>query len=157
MPRRVEVTVEDARLKLEATSISKLIDFLDSEADWTLPKGELSIAFITPERCCELHETFFSDDSITDVMTFPGDPDDNHAGDLAICPAFAVEQAPEYATTFAEELTLYLLHGWLHLVGFDDQSPEDMEQMRKAEKTLQEKVSQANFLLSVVWTEAETN
>jgi|TARA_B110000438_G_C15816246_1_gene652086 probable rRNA maturation factor len=152
MLRQIEVLVEDDALAIDVESVEKLLHFLDAEVtQWTLPSGDLSVAFVTKERCSELHATFFNDPSITDVMTFPGDVEDKYAGDLAICPAHAASQAPDYGTTFPEELTLYLLHGWLHLAGLDDRSENDRSAMREAEKTLQAITGNSGYRLSVVY------
>lgn len=153
MLRQIEVLVEDDALTIEIESVEKLLHFLDSEVtQWTIPPGDLSVAFVTKDRCGELHKSFFNDPSITDVMTFPGEEEDSYAGDLAICPAHAKAQAPEYGSTFSEELTLYLLHGWLHLAGLDDRTDESRLEMRQAEKKLQAIIGVSEYRLNVTYT-----
>jgi probable rRNA maturation factor len=46
----------------------------------------------------------------------------------------AARYAAEHGRDFAEELTLYLVHGWLHLAGYDDLQPVKKRRMRAAEK-----------------------
>lgn len=154
MPRQIEVVNEDERLAIDTTAVQELLHFLDSHiSDWCLPPGDLTVAFVSPRRCRELHETFFSDPGITDVMTFPGDPEDDYAGDLAICPSHASTQAPEFGSSFSEELTLYILHGWLHLAGLDDRSEKDRSRMRQAEKTLQAITGKAGYRLKAAYND----
>ena len=148
MPRLVETDVGDSRLVIDRDSVSALIHFLDTaDIPWTIPEGDLAIAFVDEATCKNLHTTFFQDDSVTDVMTFPGMAEDDHAGDLAICPAYASAHAAEYGQSFAEELTLYLIHGWLHLAGLDDRTEVAIAEMRSAEKTVMERLHLNNRIL----------
>lgn len=152
MPRLVEPVIEDPRLCLAPASVEALVHFLDEAAtEWSIPTGPLALAFVDEATCRTLHESFFRDPSLTDVMTFPGDPSDGHAGDLAICPASAATAATEYGQTFAAELTLYLIHGWLHLAGLDDRTIATAAAMRVAERTLMERVEAAGLVLAARW------
>ncbi|MCC5839023.1 MAG: rRNA maturation RNase YbeY [Opitutales bacterium] len=101
-----------------------------------IPPGTLAIAFVSPEESARLHGEFFDDPTPTDIMTFPGDEDEDHAGDLAICPTVALESARQHETPFSEEIALYLIHGCLHLAGRDDRTPADTARMRADETTL---------------------
>ncbi len=69
-------------------------------------------------------------------MTFPGDPEDEHAGDILICPEYAADAAVEYNQAFADEVTLYIVHGWLHLAGLCDKTDSEQQRMRYAEETI---------------------
>ena len=152
MSRPVEASVEDPRLELGEGSVERLFHFLDTlDIPWSVAPGTLAVAFVGESRCAELHEAFFGDESVTDVMTFPGDPEDGHAGDLAICPAHAARQAPAYQQTFAEELTLYLVHGWLHLAGLDDREEEAIRAMRAAEDDLMRRIRAAGCTVAATW------
>lgn len=154
MPRLVEATNEDPRLDLDLAEAERLFQVLDTiELPWKIPPGDLGVAFVAEASCRQLHADFFDDDSVTDVMTFPGDPEDEHAGDLAVCPAHAARQAPVFGEDFATELTLYLVHGWLHLAGLDDRSPETVAAMRAAEVQVIEKLREAGSLLKARWRE----
>lgn len=157
MPRVVEVESTDSRLTFDASAIAKLFHFLDTDAvleSFHLPLGDLAVRFVDLAECRQLHEAFFGDPDPTDVMTFPGEAEDEHAGDLAVCPAYAAEAAPEHGTSFAEELTLYLVHGWLHLVGHDDRSPETVAAMRAAEQTVMKRLREAGKNPEFIWREA---
>lgn len=136
MTRSVEILNEVPGFRIDANTVEKLIQTLDEFEAFTIPPGHLDIVYVTAERCGELHRDHFDDPSITDVMTFPGDPDDDHAGDIAICPQYAAEACLDHGTSFPEEVTLYLLHAWLHLAGFDDQSDTARSEMRDAEERL---------------------
>lgn len=58
------------------------------------------------------------------------------SGDIMISTDAAVKNHKEFKTTVSEELTLYIVHGILHLLGYDDHSKKDILKMRKKEKEL---------------------
>lgn len=75
-----------------------------------------------------------NDPTPTDVITFPGDPAMDFAGEICVSIEHAYAFAKRKNLDFARELTLYLVHGYLHLAGFDDIKPEWKRKMRRAEK-----------------------
>ncbi|MBX3735905.1 MAG: rRNA maturation RNase YbeY [Candidatus Didemnitutus sp.] len=116
------------------------------------PPGELSLVFLTDAALAQLHAAFMDDPSTTDVITFEGDAAAGLAGEICVSADTAAryvsalegaataaprprKQSPFPAdqTTFATELTLYLVHGWLHLAGYDDLQPAKKRRMRAAE------------------------
>lgn len=152
MSRLVEVGCEEARLDFDESAVGALFAFLDAEVDrWQIPDGDLSIQFVDEAICRRLHNDFFGDPEVTDVMTFPGDPGDAHAGDLAICPAHAVDSAIAHGLSFSEEVTLYLVHGWLHLAGLDDRSEATVPAMREAEAVLMNRLRENKSIPNFRW------
>lgn len=57
-------------------------------------------------------------------------------GEIIIGAATAFRQAKLYKTSFYEEVVLYIIHGILHLLGYDDHTPADIRVMRKKEQEL---------------------
>ncbi len=96
--------------------------------------GELSVAFLSDDKIAQVHQDFLSDETPTDVITFEGDQDMNFAGEICVSIDHAIKASKAHGTTFSEELTLYLVHGCLHLTGFDDLKEDDRKKMRVAEK-----------------------
>jgi len=115
-------------------AVKKLFKFLDNTASYQIPDGELSLAFLEQEAHCQLHENFLNDPSPTDVITFPGDPDECLAGEICVSIDTARNYAETHRVNFSNELTLYLVHGWLHLAGFDDLDEKDRQAMKKEEQ-----------------------
>lgn len=99
-----------------------------------LPPGELSIAFLTDAALAELHGSFLHDPSLTDVITFEADPLAGTAGEICVSVDTARRYAAQTGQSFADELTLYLVHGLLHLAGYDDLAPARKRRMRLAER-----------------------
>jgi len=150
--RPVEVMADEPLLVLDDRAVARVIAVLDAtQTPLAVPSGELVIRWVTREESGRLHAVFFDDPEPTDIMTFPGEPEDNHAGDLAICPAIAAASAQTHGTTFAEELTLYVVHGWLHLAGEDDQTPEATTAMRAAEARAMQALQAQDAILPAQW------
>ncbi|MDR1590892.1 MAG: rRNA maturation RNase YbeY [Puniceicoccales bacterium] len=114
-------------------SIHDLFLKLDQNGRFCLMEGDLSVAFVSKKKIRALHGVFLGDDSATDVITFPGDPELNFAGEIVVCLSYALEQSKIYGTTFEEEVKLYLVHGFLHLCGLGDKTIEEAREMRLGE------------------------
>ncbi len=93
-----------------------------------------------------MHKEFMNDPTPTDVITFQGEPEVDLAGEICVCPEIAQEYAAANDLDFSKELTLYLIHGYLHLAGFDDIEDRDRNEMRKAEEIAMELVEKNQAL-----------
>ncbi len=149
--KRVSVNSLCPELTFSSKEIERMFASLDKFVGFDPPLGELSIAFVSRSEISRIHYEFMQNNSPTDVITFSGDLEDGTAGEICVCPEIAYQYAKQNGKNFAEELTLYLAHGYLHLCGFDDIQDEDQIEMRKAEeiamKTLVEKRAMPNFSL----------
>jgi probable rRNA maturation factor len=101
----------------------------------------LTILLVGDEESAQLHAQHFNDPTTTDVMTFPDgsvNPATNmvHLGDLAVCVDVARRLAAMRDRPIGEELTLYCLHGLLHLLDFDDSTPKQLARMWAAQVRL---------------------
>ncbi len=135
VPRELSVSSRHPRLKMDATQLAAVIAVLDAAANrfrGGCPAGELSVAFLTDRALATLHGDFLDDPTETDVITFEGDPSNGVAGEICVSADAAVRQAGR-GKAFAAELTLYVVHGWLHLAGYDDLKPLLKREMRRAE------------------------
>jgi probable rRNA maturation factor len=112
------------------------MDVLEAQPGPRPPDGEISIAFLTDDALARIHAEFLGDASPTDVITFPADPTSGLAGEICVSVDQAAMQAARRGIAFARELTLYLVHGWLHLCGYDDHSETDRRTMRRMERRL---------------------
>lgn len=104
---------------------------------------EFSIAFISDRRMKQLNELFRGKDSTTDVLSFPHepdefDPDKNNLGDIVISVEQAQKQAQESGLTLENEIKQLILHGLLHLCGYDHET--DDGEMNARELELREKL-----------------
>lgn len=136
MSREVDIINQVPGFQCQEIDIENLVYIMDQYGEFFVPDGSLCVVFVEPAVCSQIHQQHFNDASVTDVMTFPGDPEDEHAGDIIVCPEFARDAAEEYQQPFANEIILYIIHGWLHLAGLRDKTEEEQQQMRSAEETL---------------------
>lgn len=107
--------------------------------------AEASLTLVDPDRIAELKaEHLDGDGSPTDVLSFPidgpdrplGDAADWMVGDVVLCPQVAAAQAPEHAGTVEDELALLVVHGALHLVGWDHATDAERHRMWDREREL---------------------
>ena len=82
------------------------------------------VTIISDRRIAQLHVQFSGRSGATDVLTF-------HHGEIAVSAETARRQAREFQSTTERELQLYILHGLLHLCGYDDHSTSQRTVMQK--------------------------
>ena len=112
---------------------------------------EVSVSFVTDEAIAELNEKYRGKTGPTDVLSFECDGVDDdlsamtlaedpifELGDVVIAPDVASRQTREFGTTFEEEISLLLVHGLLHLCGYDHVEDDEAEVMEKREAEILE-------------------
>ena len=135
---------EDA---LSGLPLARLAQFV-LEREGKPVNTEVSISFVDNEKIAELNERFRGIEGPTDVLSFECDniADDMTAadgpncplyelGDIIIAPDVAAAQADEYGNSFEQEISLLLVHGLLHLCGYDhidDEEAREMEALQDA-------------------------
>ena len=79
------------------------------------------------------HQQYLQHDYFTDIITCDYCEGDRLSGDLFISVDSVRENAVEYGTDFKDELNRVIVHGILHLIGYDDHCDEDITEMRSKE------------------------
>ena len=130
----LEISNQCEGLAPPEAAVSACLGAIQESGLFPISEGELSIVFVDDSTIAQVHADFMGDPTPTDVITFPAEPNMESAGEIIISVDHAKSRSAELGETFSRELTLYLFHGWLHLSGFDDRSPEDRLKMREAEK-----------------------
>ncbi|MEZ6188908.1 MAG: rRNA maturation RNase YbeY [Planctomycetota bacterium] len=99
--------------------------------------SQLSLAVVDDPHMSELHERFSGVPGPTDVLSFP--LADEHVpllGEVIVSSDTAALEAEERGLPFEEELQRYVVHGILHLFGYDDHDPEDRTRMHARQERL---------------------
>ncbi|MGD2176069.1 MAG: rRNA maturation RNase YbeY [Candidatus Brocadiaceae bacterium] len=97
--------------------------------------AELSVALVGDELMTRLNRRFLGRDAVTDVLAFPyGSRDDCIEGEIIVNAELALRQSADRPHEAKDELMLYLVHGLLHLLGYDDHDPEQIRRMRDREQ-----------------------
>lgn len=118
----------DVPVDLLSTVVKKVV------ADHGYSTAEISLAVIDDPTMHELNRRHLQHDYPTDVLSFVLDDDGPFLeGEVVVSADTASAKAPEYDWPYQSELLLYFIHGTLHLVGYDDHTPEDRQEMRRKE------------------------
>jgi probable rRNA maturation factor len=100
-------------------------------------ESSATIAFVSDKNIRKLNQQFRNVDKATDVLSFPAKEETN-LGDIAISVETAAAQAKENGLTFDTEIAQLILHGLLHLSGYDHET--DNGEMNKLELRLRKKL-----------------
>jgi probable rRNA maturation factor len=102
-------------------------------------EADLSILFVDEATMTDLHVTWMDEEGPTDVLSFPMDElrpgtDEERTpagllGDIVVCPSVAARQASEVGHPVEHELYLLVIHGILHLLGYDHAEPTEEAEM----------------------------
>jgi probable rRNA maturation factor len=97
---------------------------------------EISLAFVDNATIHRLNKHYLDHDQPTDVLTFPlSNPVAKElAGEVIVGVEVARQQAAERGHAAQVEVALYVIHGLLHLCGYDDKSPNSAKKMRRRER-----------------------
>lgn len=135
----IDLIDETGRASPDLVRLQQVIDA--AIATDGLGPSALTVLLVDDAESARLHQEHFDDPETTDVMTFPdgsADPETGrtHLGDLAVCVDVAERAARERGRSTSDELTLYVLHGVLHLLGYDDIDADDQAAMWAEQRRL---------------------
>jgi probable rRNA maturation factor len=138
MGPEIEVEISDTQghLTVDPAAIDKLVRLVLLAED--RPRASISIALVDNAAIHAVNRAYLRHDWPTDVISFPlSDPADAVlTGELVISTETACATARQMGADAADELALYVVHGLLHLCGFDDHAEVDVRQMRAREQEL---------------------
>ncbi len=133
----VEVLDRQRELRLDRRWLERVV--LRAAARLRAPTAELCVLVVDDRRIAKLHEQWLGVAGPTDVITFDlsGDgPRGGLHGDLVVSAETARRTARELGWAPRHELAYYVIHGLLHLAGYDDHTAPDRRTMRARERTL---------------------
>lgn len=131
------------KIKLNSSGFAPFVEDVRAAADET-DGGTFSVAFISDRRMAELNKLFRGKDSTTDVLSFPHEADEfetgeeNFLGDIVISVEQAKRQAEANRLSLETEIKQLILHGALHLCGYDHET--DNGEMNARELELRDKL-----------------
>ena len=130
------------KVSLDSTIFTDFSNSLAEVVDEVNDK-EFSVAFISDRRMKELNSFFRGRDLTTDVLSFPHEPDEfdtdtSNLGDVVISVEQAARQAEDNGFTLENEIKQLILHGLLHLCGYDHET--DNGEMNSRELGLRDKL-----------------
>jgi probable rRNA maturation factor len=132
------------RQRRVSVSIKPLEAFLERvRRELRFPRDAVTVQFISDASMARLNKNFRHKRGPTDVLSFPANGakpqrTDPYIGDIAISPETARRNALRFSRTFPTEMRILILHGMLHLAGFDHET--DHGQMDRLERTLRRRL-----------------
>ena len=132
---KIHLANRQDKLKIPAVKIRRLTrKILDGEK--IKKRGWLNFCFVDDRQIQKYNARFLKQPGPTDVLAFNLSGKDNPnllAADIMISAQTALRQAATFKTSPEYELLLYVAHGILHILGYQDQKPGQIKQMRKKE------------------------
>jgi len=129
----IDVTNSQTCVPVDEEQFRKAVRTILSEK--AIAEAQISVAVVDDATISELHQRFLGKDEPTDVLSFVLERDgDSLEGEIVVSAETAEITAKWYDWPAEHELLLYVVHGTLHMVGYDDGTPEQRATMRKAER-----------------------
>lgn len=122
---------ETPEFDLTNLKIEQNIEKLAESENRTL--GDISYILCSDNYLLEINRQYLNHDYFTDVITFDYSEENVISGDIFISVDTVADNAKEYNVTFEKELERVMVHGVLHLVGYNDKSDSEVKQMRAKE------------------------
>jgi probable rRNA maturation factor len=129
----VAVTNEQPSLVIDEERLRAAVELIVSESE--IGQATISVAIVDDATIHDLNRRFLQHDYPTDVLSFVLEQtEDRLDGEVIASAEYAIRSAPEYNWPAPDELLLYVIHGTLHLVGYDDLDDNSRVKMRERER-----------------------
>jgi probable rRNA maturation factor len=129
----VTVTNAQSKLPVDKKRLRQAVRMI--LRDESISHAKIGVAVVDDSTIAELHQRYLDDPDPTDVLSFVLERSPNYLeGEIVVSADTAAASAPDYNWMADEELLLYVIHGALHLVGYDDTAPKKRAEMREKER-----------------------
>ena len=143
MVKNIRVFCSDKKFKVNKIRIHKLVDNLRKELNFSI--SSLPINFISSGEITIINKNYLNHNNSTDIITFNYSGSQNNLdGEIFISYDDAKINAPRFRNTLGEEILRLVIHGILHLLGYNDLKSKDYKIMKKLENQL---LNKNKFLL----------
>ena len=138
--KQLSVRNQQRRFSVSSREVRKAMELLLTDL-LQIKTFDLSVLFVNETRMTQLNQTHLQHEGPTDILTFDYCTRTLLHGELVICPAIASEHARKYRTSLGCELMRYMIHGVLHLQGFDDKTASARHKMKNEENRLLQRLA----------------
>lgn len=142
---QINVINDHQKITINEQDVTKLAKSVIK--DEKIAVNEISIIFVHDEYLRKLHKDYLKDDSPTDVMSFNLGENDRIEGEIYISLDRAKIHAAEFNVSLDSEIARLIIHGLLHLKGYDDQTDVQRNQMRQKENQYLMEYFESPYLL----------
>ena len=132
----MEITIRNLQKKIPIHPLRIKKSILKALKKEGVSKGEITVSFVNDKAISRLNSRYLKENKPTDVLSFDLAANSKEkiiVGDIIVSADTARSNSRIYKTSLNYELNLYALHGCLHLLGYDDNNPENRKIMRKKE------------------------
>jgi rRNA maturation RNase YbeY len=129
---KIQVHNKIKNLNLTQKKLRELTEWLCTKIN--LPIESLDIIFINDDSLRDMHEKYLEEKGYTDVMTFNVGSDKAIEGEIYISGERAEDNAQRYDASFESEICRLIIHGCLHLAGYEDNIKSKRQRMKKKEE-----------------------
>lgn len=138
MPRNLSVNCEEG-IKINKGSVNLFIAKLKILLDLRISSLELN--FLQPETIITINKHHLKHNYVTDIISFNYSNESNKLdGEILICLQVAKENALRFKTSYENEVKRLIVHGILHLIGWNDSTDYSRKKMRKEENRILSKI-----------------
>jgi len=125
----LEVSLDDFDVKSTTLWIKKVL------SKHSVSNADLGYVFVSDEFLLKMNQEYLNHDFYTDIITFNYNEENSLAGEMYVSLDRVRENAKDFAGgDFDRELSRVIIHGVLHLIGFDDQTGDDEAKIREEEE-----------------------
>lgn len=130
----IDIEVEDDAWSASAPEVQALVL---RAAEQAAPPGDVVILLTDDETVRDLNARFRGKDKLTNVLSFPAPENARpHLGDIVLAYGVCADEAREQGKPFGDHLSHLVIHGILHLMGYDHEADDEAEAMEAKERTL---------------------
>jgi probable rRNA maturation factor len=130
---RINITNEQSALRIDRRRIRAAVRAILDDHGFT--SAIIGIAIVDDEAISRLHGQYLQNPDPTDVLSFLLESADAYLeGEVAVSAETALATARRLGAQADEELLRYVIHGMLHLVGYDDRAPKERAAIRRQER-----------------------
>ena len=130
----IEIADEQSLMQVDEGRLKRIVRAII--ADHGVRNSRISIAIVDDPTIHRLNRQYLQHDYPTDVLSFVlDDQDDFLEGEVIVSTETAASEAADFDWPAEDELLLYVVHGILHLIGFDDKTDAERTRMRGAERS----------------------
>jgi len=140
----VQIETDPKLVKLKESSILKLVsEVMESE---NIKTAEILLIFTTDNILMELKKKYFDQEHYTDVIAFRlnDNNEDEVEGEIYISVPQVKKNAKQYSQVFDKELSRIIIHGSLHLLNYEDKTPQEKIKMTEKEDYYLNKINWEN-------------
>ena len=132
----IKITIfnKEPNLKIKDSNIRELVHLVLNKTSYE--KINLNFVFCNNETLNDFKLKYFNDDVLTDIVTFPLRNDSELEAEIYISSEMANVNAQQFKVSLNNEISRLIVHGILHLIGFDDSSEQKKKAMFKKQEQI---------------------